>query len=202
MRHEFAGVNGTTDNVGDVLASIRRLIAQDQATRPEGAAPLDDSALTASLARPTPLHVWSANPPLILARQDLIPVPPAAELAESADIHCASIDGVEPALTAEEEAEFAEAEAALARMTAPSRAAEPEPQVNAPEPQAQVAHLPVVNLFCEPSDALAEPSLRDLIRDAIQQELQGEVGLRVSRHLQQMVRAEVEAVIREICAEG
>ena len=62
-------------------------------------------------------------------------------------------------------------------------------QVNAP------------NLFGEIGAVAKDATMRMLIRDAIQQELHGELGARLSRNMCQMIRQEVEAVIREICAE-
>ncbi|KGJ05808.1 hypothetical protein IT41_03815 [Paracoccus halophilus] len=43
--------------------------------------------------------------------------------------------------------------------------------------------------------------LRGMIRDAIRQELQGEVGNRLSRNLQQMIRHEIEQTLRQMCEE-
>ena len=41
--------------------------------------------------------------------------------------------------------------------------------------------------------------LRGMIRDAIRQELQGEIGNRLSRNLQQMIRHEIELTLRQMC---
>lgn len=41
--------------------------------------------------------------------------------------------------------------------------------------------------------------LRGMIREAIRQELQGEIGTRLSRNLQQMIRQEIELTLRQMC---
>lgn len=41
--------------------------------------------------------------------------------------------------------------------------------------------------------------LRGMIREAIRQELQGEIGDRLSRSLQQMIRHEIEMALRQMC---
>ncbi len=41
--------------------------------------------------------------------------------------------------------------------------------------------------------------LRGMIREAIRQELQGEIGNRLSRNLQQMIRHEIELTLRQMC---
>lgn len=61
---------------------------------------------------------------------------------------------------------------------------------------------PAPNLFGEIGGMAKDATLRILIRDAIQTELHGELGARLSRNMCQMIRQEVEAVIREICAES
>lgn len=43
--------------------------------------------------------------------------------------------------------------------------------------------------------------LRGMIREAIRQELQGEIGTRLSRNLQQMIRNEIELTLRQMCEE-
>lgn len=202
MQHDFAGHGHGSENVGDVLSNIRRLIAQDQANRQSGG---DPDPMPRPGAAPTALQPGT---PLVLARRNRIPpprlddidLPPAPAVAPVQD---------EPSLTPEEEAEFAEAEAALARMLAPPRAEpEPEPEpvpdevLPEPVPEVAVTRLPVMNLFAEQSGDDPEPSLRELIRQSLHEELDGELGMRVSRQLHLLVRREVEAVLREICAEG
>ncbi|MFT4011972.1 MAG: hypothetical protein QM682_00975 [Paracoccus sp. (in: a-proteobacteria)] len=147
----------------------------------------------------------------------------------------------ETLLSPEEETEFAEAEAALAKMIAsrPAEASRTAEKVTAPQgtlpvekevmaqdmrmtdmgriediaalrPSARAIGLggmtaaggAAPNLFGEIGGVAKDATLRVLIRDAIQQELHGELGQRLSRNMCQMIRQEVEAVIREICAES
>ena len=48
-------------------------------------------------------------------------------------------------------------------------------------------------------DAQKGTHLRGMIREAIRQELQGEIGNRLSRNLQQMIRHEIELTLRQMC---
>ncbi len=296
MQHERVwqpGRPATSENVGDVLASIRRLIAQDQARLPCGRPAVEPAA---SFPGPALSQAEQMRPPFVLGRQDMIA--PAADLraaqraagmatgaprlhvarpAETAiqagagSWQPASIpdwpgkpqpdattlrqddwamprmapetDSRDPSsLTDDEEAEFAEAEAALAKMIAPRHTeVTPETQQAAafedmpaveestmaqdmrmmemgridelsairPIPSAdggydapRGAAPGMPNLFGEIGGMAKDATLRVLIRDAIQQELHGELGARLSRNMCQMIRQEVEAVIREICAES
>ncbi|MTH78162.1 hypothetical protein [Paracoccus aestuariivivens] len=198
MQRDYISQTGeAADNVGDVLASIRRLIAQDQADRHASSTTYGDTPLP-PFSRSAILHSLPVSP-LVLAHQDMV-----SEAMLPADQPALEPNGAmaasEPALTPEEEAEFAEAEAALARMVTASRPTEPEP---APEvEEAQIAQFPVLNLFAAVAPEAVEPSLRDLIREVIREELQSETGLRVSRQLHLLVRQEVETVIRDICTES
>lgn len=192
------------ENIGDVLASIRRLIAQDQADRPPSEC--IQEYLPPTFLHPTQMRAFS-TPPLMLEQQDQIlphdrdepaPVIAFADAASVADLD-------EPALTPEEKAEFAEAEAALARMVAPTRVAasrRPEPTDVGPAPGIDAGPdtsvAPPPNLFAR--SETGERALRNLIRELLQQELAGETGQHVSRQLHTLVRREVEAVLREICA--
>lgn len=316
MQHERiwpASKPAASENVGDVLASIRRLIAQDQTRLPAGTGPAPASLAPhplapAALAAPRPplARVAPAQPaphsPFVLGRQDRIADTPAPE--QPAQIHgtataaasTAAPMGIDtssrwrtepladwpqagapqalplqggsawpsapladeiipgPEFSAEDEAEFAEAEAALARMIAP-RSAEPEPLAaldpaalaspaqdhdqDLPHHTTSIEDTPMAqdmrmmemgrmdsyaavppnpapaggydalrgstdtapNLFGEIGAVAKDATMRMLIRDAIQQELHGELGARLSRNMCQMIRQEVEAVIREICAE-
>lgn len=274
----------SSENVGDVLASIRRLIAQDQAKLPCGRTVVE-SQPCASAQTLTP----EMRPPFVLGRSDMVapqmPQPPALD-RDAPRLHLASVStaAIAPAqerttawrpspipdwptihprqdlptpemaaakpaapldggISPEDEAEFAEAEAALARMTAPRPlAAAQQTTTAAPDqdaaafketqmaqdmrmmemgriddisairpvptaeglgfgaPQGDARTAP--NLFGEIGGMAKDATLRMLIRDAIQTELHGELGARLSRNMCQMIRQEVEAVIREICAES
>lgn len=273
-----------SDNVGDVLSSIRRLIAQDQARVPPDPDRLEaQPCADAQAPMPMPMPMLEPSAPFVLGRKDLLPAQPAPVAAErdARHLHLASISqtaipttvapdrapGWQPAsiadwpgparpteaqassaeppetgLSPEDEAEFAEAEAALARMTAPrplavvqdTQPAAPDATVAAFK-ETQMAQdmrmtdmgriegnsaIPVSgieslglgaapresrstpNLFGEIGGMAKDATLRMLIRDAIQAELHGELGARLSQNMCQMIRQEVEAVIREICAEA
>lgn len=285
MQHERirpTGQQAGSENVGDVLASIRRLIAQDQTPAAAGLRP--------RLAHPAQPGT-AFDPPFVLARQDMVaglprgtaaaqphlslassaaPVQPLAQpLAEAPTgwqpaplrdwpqtgvaaatsdspalaqpLAEAACDDASAPLSPEEEAEFAEAEAALARMIAPRPTeALQTPQPPAPAEQLTPTEEPAMaqdmrmmemgriddftavapqpgldsgldarrgtttnapNLFGEIGAVAKDATMRMLIRDAIQQELHGELGARLSRNMCQMIRQEVEAVIREICTE-
>lgn len=271
-----------SENVGDVLSSIRRLIAQDQAKLPCGRTLLE-SQPCASAQTLTP----ELRPPFVLGRKDMVaPQPEPEPEREAPRLHLASVSApavpladqdrmgawrpspipewpiihprldlpqvasnpVAAGLSPEDETEFAEiefaeAEAALARMTAPrpekvaqlTTAAVPDADM-ADFKETQMAQdmrmmdmgriddisairpIPTAegfafgtsardegsapNLFGEIGGLAKDATLRTLIRDAIQTELHGELGARLSRNMCQMIRQEVEAVIREICAES
>lgn len=197
--------------VSDVLASIRRLIAQDGKQLP--GRPLHDQPI-ASESRFLLGHddlIAPEKAPPDAVRLQLVSVNDLdddcwqpAQIADwpGAETPAATPDlgtlhpQAEPDLTPEEEAEFAEAEAALASITASLRPPEPQPE---PEPEPQL-DPPALNLFAPAGDG--DVALRDLIRDTIRAELQGEMGERLSGNIRLMIRAEVETVIRDICARG
>ncbi|MFG6079790.1 hypothetical protein ACEUZ9_005033 [Paracoccus litorisediminis] len=203
MQHDLAGRGAQAENVGDVLASIRRLIAQDQV---EGDEP--------SYSYAAPLNSRAGNPPLILARQDLVPVPAESDLRRiAANAPVPLVE--EPALTPEEEVEFAEAEAALARMTSLPRLLAADPvqiapdsiaAIEVPEELSLTAFAPELSLPAEQNlfaDVMsAQPDLRETVRAVLREELSGETGLQISHQLRQLVRLEVESLIREIYFEG
>jgi len=152
------------DNVGDVLASIRRMIALEGV---EGAAPL-----------------------ILSQSQQIAPEESGAE--PQAD---------EAVLSVEEEAEFAGAEAALARMLSPARQQEPEQAIGDAGPEAgdEAGVDEGLNLFLETGRA-TDADLHSRVRDALRQELEGEMGASFSRNLQTLIRREVEAAIRGLSA--
>lgn len=262
MQHDMMRASGqitTSDNVGDVLASIRRLIAQDEGGKQLPGRPLGENPF-APKARPT---ADAAAEPFVLGHDDLI-VPQAPEVAQDAPrLHLASISAAavqagpalaapsgwqpaliadwphaevtqtpmrladalshisvsfaapadvstdEPGLTPEEEAEIAEAEAILAKMIQAVHVPVAEPTIVDEMPEAQLteAEIPLdkadeqaQNLFVDAADD-QQAAFREMIRSVIRDELQGEMGDRLSRNLRQTIRREVEVVIRELCAE-
>lgn len=294
MQHERiwpASQPAGSENAGDVLASIRRLIAQDQSRL----SPVPGGAPRSALPRSLPPEA-RFDPPFVLDRKDMIPggrnapasaldmsqrhpttgsapsprplaAPAVASMSEAptgwrsaaladwpkkpaveaAPVPPAAVplpqetalSDAGDQLSPEEEAEFAEAEAALARMIGPrSDAANQAPQPQAASEDAMTTEetpmaqdmrkmemgriddftaiprqdamasfddmhgqVNAPNLFGEIGAVAKDATMRMLIRDAIQQELHGELGARLSRNMCQMIRQEVEAVIREICAE-
>lgn len=228
------------DNVvSDVLASIRRLIAQDGRQLP--GRPLHDRPLVQTedaaprfvlgqddLVQPSPcgdgvhLHlvtpdaatdVWQPTP---IGDWPAVPVEPLP-----LELDPAHIDEPDDALTPEEEAEFAEIEAALARMTAtpddattpqalsapsaplpddpPDDASDPVAPAQSPDPI--TPNMMAANLFADPAPT-TDQALRETVRAMIRAELQGDMGARLSHNVRLMIRHEVENVIHELCAEG
>jgi len=160
------------DNVGDVLASIRRMIALEGV---EGAAPL-----------------------ILSQSQQIAPEESGAEPQADGG---AEPQADEAVLSVEEEAEFAEAEAALARMLSPARQPEPEQAIGDAGPEAgdEAGVDEGLNLFLETGRA-TDADLHSRVRDALRQELEGEMGASFSRNLQTLIRREVEAAIRGLSA--
>ena len=238
-----------SDNVGDVLASIRRLIAQDEAgcripdpalnalpaegeASPAQTAPLpagrpafparipplvlDSSPLVAGQPMKAPqAGAPSASEPQVFG--DWLRMPPAEE---SAAVEAAPVrsDATEPA------------QADAGTTPAPHQPLGPSPEAptstilqmeetmletmlhaNAsvtpinPAAQAQAAEAMArdtgePHLFApQDKDAQKGTHLRGMIREAIRQELQGEIGNRLSRNLQQMIRHEIELALRQMC---
>lgn len=256
MQHEPLRQPLLAENAGDVLASIRRLIAQDDTGRPLPGRPFGDHPFHRA---PRP---GAQDMPLVLGQSDLVAgdaprpapaVPPAVEWQPAiiAELPHARIlgGGAAPAeagpapqaagpvtappaaavavpaggepgwsdLSPEEQAEFAEAEAVLARMTAgvrppglsPAQTAEivefplAEPVQDAapaPAPEPEAAATAAPNLFAPADDG--EQDLRRQVRALIRHELEGAMGERFSANLRQLIRAEVETVIRGLCAQG
>lgn len=264
MQHDMMrqpGQSGVSDNVGDVLASIRRLIAQDedgkqmpgrpmgetpfsqksppqeeaaeiaaepfvlgqgdlvapQASEPDQDAPkvprLHLASISAAIsAGPAPVATTVWQPALIAdwpqAQLTQVPMDIADSLPQISSVPQVDAVGYEPTLDPEEEAEIAEAEAALAKMVHVARAPAAELVTETPEaplamgeaPLEEPAQLPQ-NLFTDGGED-PETTLQQMIRSAIRDELQGDMGDRLSHNLRLTIRREVEAVIRELCAEA
>ncbi|RDD69669.1 hypothetical protein [Paracoccus versutus] len=231
-----------SDNVGDVLASIRRLIAQDGAgcripDQALNAPPAQDEAppaQTAPLPRPassariTPLVLDSSIlvaaepvndpqagiPPEPRIFGDWLRMPPAEEPA-APEARAGRVDAAEAA------ADHADIEATIqppgpspeAPTTTILQMEETMLHANAsvtpinPAAEAQAAEALArdtgePHLFApQDKDAQKGTHLRGMIREAIRQELQGEIGNRLSRNLQQMIRHEIELALRQMCEE-
>ena len=168
-----------SDNKGDVLASIRRLIAQDDARQPDPAeqlrlaaqyrhAQLLDARMAEEQAAPRP------QPPLVLESDARLP--PRAE----------DQGGPEPAASSPSAA--AAQPAIAARVDTTQLATEAEHET-----------VPDLHLFAPVEDELISSSvMRRMIREAIRDELQGDMGARLSRNLRQVIRGEVEVALRQM----
>lgn len=190
MQHEMMRLpasSRSSDNIGDVLASIRQLIAQDSAV-----CRLPDAVLNAVPAQAAPL---------ILDCHDLIaPLSGAGESRAGMPAHpdgpCETPDNVAQNAPSPMPPQMEETMLhANASVTPITPAVEPQ-AATGPQPGDGLA----THLFT-PEDKAAQKGthLRGMIREAIRQELQGEIGNRLSRNLQVMIRQEVELTLRQMC---
>ncbi|WJS84907.1 hypothetical protein [Paracoccus sp. TOH] len=236
-----------TENVGDVLASIRRLIAQD-----DGGCRIPDQTLNALPVRESPRiePVLTArrappqNTPLILDSSDLVDAPVQAGPHPEALAPPAPAVPAEPAphpfgdwliMPLDGQADSAPAQpggttpdpdpgADLAPIQiqpfgpflqepAPTNAQMEETMLHANASVTPINPLAEAHAAAEALSRETEPHLfapqekgaqkgthlRGMIREAIRQELQGEIGTRLSRNLQQMIRHEIELALRQMC---
>lgn len=168
------------EDIGDVLASIRRLIAQDGfACDP---AEMTDSLRRQAIAQaqtramPTPAPVM----PLVLTSDEM--VPPGAENTATENI---SPDADSPLMTEQDMSQTL-----LKAVDNPAHDADENPQA-ATQPRD-------LNLFTmEDHAAPDEAPLRGLIRDALVQEMQGELGTRMTRNLRHLIRSEIAMALKE-----
>ncbi len=211
------------DNIGDVLASIRQLIAQDGAGDR-----IPDQAL--NLTPPIKATVT----PLVLGSNALVAVEAPAAKAVPAEVPgfgdwlklpltvvtASPVAVIEPQADPDQAAEPAPPEPASALPFGPFleepipttvQAEETMLHVNASvtpiNPAAEaLAATEALGRETEPhlfapqgKDAQKGTHLRGMIREAIRQELQGEIGNRLSRNLQEMIRHEIELTLRQMC---
>ena len=160
-----------SENIGDVLASIRRLIAQDE-TGSDSDGMLDGlrrQAITQAQARAAQKPV---SEPLRLTSDEMV--------AAKADTETTPLD---------KEHDMNHALLTTAFDSAKETAAHPQPAPAAGDD---------MNLFSmEQRDMPDEAPLRGLIRDALVQEMQGELGTRMTRNLRQLIRSEITAALKE-----
>lgn len=172
----------TTNNISDVLASIRRLIAQDEAGRqpdPVPDYPLDllDEPVVAEepLDDDTIAFQRHLSTPLVLRPTEL------------------RFD--EPALAPRPANLATPVEDATAQVPAPLDELPPEPEEVLPAAIFQTAaetEEPSPHLFAMDDEELAtEKLIRTIIRETVLQELRGDLGSRVSRNIRDLVRAEI-----------
>ena len=207
-----------SENIGDVLASIRRLIAQDEANglsdttaRRLGAlhqrgdtAPVTDLRLTQSTG--------AEDAPLVLGGDDFIgPVqqtlsapqvaaePPQTEVETPGMEPCGSIPPVAHAGT-QEQAEPATPEETLTTIHEQVDTMIQQAQATAPtQLHPAIATEEPRNLFLMEEEEFVMPDtpLRGMIRETLVQELQGEFGDQFSRKLRNLVRAEIAMALKE-----
>lgn len=216
---------GPSESIGDVLASIRRLIAQDETNCVPEAMARRFGAYHASRTQAAPHAQAEAATvaPLVLGIEEAAPVDDAqvdTDPAPSLDPVSAPTTAFIPATqhqapvvslaeaTQSMQTVSASSPAVLHPNAAPMQTPFTEPMhqlpsasVNAPAAVQQPVAQPSgddFNLFMmdEPEAALNTP-LNGLIRDALQQELRGEFGDRFTRNLRHLIRSEIAFALKE-----
>lgn len=171
----------TDSHVDDVLASIRRLVADEMSESPTISIPLVRQLRQASqkLVLQPEARV-EVEAPLRLT----MPVSLAAPPSEGAkDPEAARrLASLETLFAAHKQRDGVAAEQE-APPAVPEDLEAPFIEVNAPEPE-QIA-------WTEPNLDLPRGGVQDIIRDVLREELQGEMGERITRSLRKMVRAEI-----------
>ncbi|WP_103256247.1 hypothetical protein [Tabrizicola aquatica] len=208
----------TSNEIEDVVSSVRRLVSTDQ--RPRAAKPAPDKLLLTPSLRVVPEA--EAIKPLILTgadRADLDASAAEAEWVEEPLWGAPEAPLAELALTAEE-AELVEDPVIEARMwpeaedgwfeaPEPVEAAPvvPFPRAAAPVDAAASAAehedddidvadvLSAAMLEDESIRVMDEAELHSLVRDLVRQELQGSLGERITRNVRKLVRAEVNRAL-------
>lgn len=194
-----------SENIGDVLSSIRKLIAQDETghgfpqhltrrtvslqdyaeTVPEAVDAAADDPDTANDTAPLVLGHSEASVDSIDATQDFGPF---------AHIPAAEIPQAEPVLTMSEP----KVEAVVEPVPTPVA---PVLQQPVPSSALQEGATEKLNLFRLPQEEKQQDSLespmRVLIRQALTQEFQGEFGDRFSLNLRNLIRSEISLVLKE-----
>lgn len=231
-----------SNNISDVLASIRRLIAQDEANRQPEPAPLSASSSDVPdqpVAAEIEAYMKTAEesdllalqrqiaPPLILRKpevhiDDIVIARPAANLARPVeDIAPQPEQVVAPQqirlLGASTQVEGLLPEPGLATEALPDATLPKIPKT--PEPPSAVESIltePSMPVEASPAPVGMSPSLEDaiphlfatdddepatekliraVVRETVLQELQGELGGRVSRKIRDLVRAEINSAL-------
>lgn len=235
MRHEMMRQQlppQHPENVGDVLSSIWRLIAQDEAgdeipnellnscpqTAEAAAEPIGPAVLKLDSSDLVVHRAGNPDPdmsPDNAAIQDFMSLPenapclsddPGRAAPDRNDIaHQAQImehapnaatdnrtETTQNLMTNKVEETMLHANASVTPITAPADASAKIDEAN--------AEISEPHLFSrQDKDAQKGTHLRGMIREAIRQELQGEIGNRLSRNLQQMIRHEIELTLRQMC---
>lgn len=220
----------TSNNISDVLASIRRLIAQDEANRQPEPAPLSVSSPDVPdqpVAPEVEAFMKTAEesdllalrrqlaPPLILRKpevhiDDTVIARPAANLARPVeDIAPQAEQVVAPQqirlLDASTQVEDSlpdttlpttpetpsAVESILAEPAAMPVEASPAPVGMSSSPEDPTPHL----FATDDEEPATEKLIRAVVRETVLQELQGELGGRVSRKIRDLVRAEINSAL-------
>ncbi|MDO5530042.1 MAG: hypothetical protein Q4F71_11620 [Paracoccus sp. (in: a-proteobacteria)] len=192
------------DNIGDVLASIRELIAQEDGL-PDFASPACRADSRGNLRSTAPLGPSAERIRGVIDRElsglEDAAGPAPLRLAEDAMVSGGK-DAAKAATTSLATAPIELPQPEAAAPTQPEAAAmtnhEDDMNITELKPVAELAS-PDFDLFASetgeddlPQDGSA---LRSLVRDVLQSELQGELGARISRNLRRAVRQEVAASI-------
>lgn len=193
-------------SMDDVLASIRRIVTEEERGAKAEAAPQPEDSPQGPIPLPTAFRRPGAEPSPFPSRQGDDDGPEEdgefvltssmraqAEAAEealrrsaaaSADMEREDTDYDEDDALEPEEDEVSDSALATLRMAGSEMSASPEPEFEAEmEPQAET---PLT---------LDEEQLSDLIRGIIQQELTGSFGATLSRNIQRLVQDEVRKAL-------
>jgi hypothetical protein len=120
-----------------------------------------------------------------------------ADEAETADLAQSAEKEPDPDLTPEIDAEQLEETAALsedlvaAQDSAPTR----DPDVPPPEVAAQRMPTEIIDADGTPLAVLDEAALQEIVRQMIREELQGDLGERITRNVRKLVRAEINRAL-------
>ncbi len=155
----------TNVDYGDVLSSIRRLVAEGSETHPPAATP-DPLVLTPALR--------------VVAAPESVPPAPFMEAEEGW-----LPEGQAALETSSTVVSFG--------PTAPS-APRDEPAAEEP-PVLRDESLPDAPAQAEAPHALDEEHLREIVRAVLREELQGPMGERITRNIRKLVRAEIHRAI-------
>ncbi len=206
------------DDLGDVLSSIRRLIAQDDDAPPPTSTEAEPVVLftappaDAVVATDQPVPVTGVNVDLALDGDTLAPLRPLPSRPAvpqpriiPAHTHVATATRVDadisakPALTA---ATLQQEQATVSNMTSIALQTEitterttavAERSFDKPRKDAQDLNLFATEEVVIPVNA----SLPGLIRNVLAEEMQGEMGDRMTRNLRKLIRAEIAMALHE-----
>ncbi|RQP03947.1 MAG: hypothetical protein D1H97_09105 [Paracoccus sp. BP8] len=221
----LAGQSGSPARITPLVLDSSTLVARDpvqsaEAGQPRADADRSDPEPQAADAESRPFGDWLREPPQEAAGEphpkqpearpekgaDAEPAPPEAAEAEAAEPEAPLLmSWPEPAQTQpfgpsleEPSLPTVQMEETMLHANASVTPINPAAEAQAAEAIARDSGEP--HLFApQEKDAQKGTHLRGMIREAIRQELQGEIGNRLSRNLQQMIRHEIELALRQMC---